>query len=416
MAGEASKGFPRDEPDEHNPTGFISDSIDAMVSSFLENLTDIYSETKQVYQPDVDGDNEILPPAEPDKTNQILPSDEAIRAKSKLILDEIRDEDEETSIKREHLNSQTIPATDQREVIEKPSSLLPTEEAQLLSEFASPLVAEPDASQSVAKPVAPKPVGKSALTPPVIEPPEPPSIESAEEEMWRSLEIFRSRDTYSTPSFFQRQKHLIFASAAMALIIALGGLYFLWSEEIPSVSEISGQIQNSIRQHAQDSEKQISSALPPLDSSSAALADEAKDTATPSPAKETRLPQGTGPTGALVQKRSEEKSKTPARPISNRERAGWGFYNVSQPVTWVEISSKPSESESSAQEQPTQRTTVPKAAGASPASKPQVSQGITSSAPPASQSLPGTVAPHMRAPASSDSAPRDPASPSSREP
>lgn len=69
MAGQANKGFPGDGPDGYNPTGFTSDSTDAMVSSFLEKLTDISSETKQGCQPDVDEDSEILPLAEPANTN-----------------------------------------------------------------------------------------------------------------------------------------------------------------------------------------------------------------------------------------------------------------------------------------------------------------------------------------------------------
>ena len=209
MAGEASKDLPTDEPDENNPADSIADGIDTMVSSFLENLTDITSETTQDCMPDVDENSEILPAAEPARTNQVLPSDEAMRAESKLIFSEIRDEVEEALIKLEHQNSQTIPAADESETIEKPESNFPTEEEQVLSEFPSLPGSAPDASQSIAEPAP------------------PPPANSEDAAMWKLLEILRATNTPSRLTFFQRQKHLIIASTAVALILVLGGIYFL---------------------------------------------------------------------------------------------------------------------------------------------------------------------------------------------
>jgi len=288
MAGEATRYFPGDEPDESNPAGFISDGIDTMVSSFLENLTDISSETKQVCQPDDDGDSEILPVAEPARIYQILPSNEAMRAESDLIFGEIRDEVEEALIQLEHQNSQTISAADQSESIEKPSSFFPPEEEQVLSEFPSPPAAEPDAPQSVA------------------ESPPPAPVDSENEEMWKFLEVFRNTNTHSHLSFFQRQKHLIITSAAVALILVLGGVYFLWSQRITPVSETFGQIHNLNRQHVQNPEKQIPGALPFLDNSGTALAGEVRDAGMAPATNEIRLSQKTDPTSTLVEENPEE--------------------------------------------------------------------------------------------------------------
>lgn len=274
MTDEASKGYSRDERDGHNPSGYISDSINEMVSGFLEGLDDICSETKMVCQPDADEDGEILPAGEPDKTNQTLPSDEAIRAKSKPSLAEIIDEVEETWIKPEHLNSKTIPATDQRESKEKSSSFPPMKAEQLVSESVSSPVAKLDASQSVAEPAAPEPV---------VELPKPQSFDATEEKMWEGLETLRSSIANPNSSFLQRQKHLIFSVAAVILILAIGGFYFLWQEMNPQVSETFGQIQNS--------QKQTSSTLLPLGSVSTALVGGERDVIAAFPASSGSAPR-----------------------------------------------------------------------------------------------------------------------------
>ncbi len=198
------------DPDEANTA---ADGVDALVSSFLAELTDISSEMTQTRQPKQVAEDAIPRAPEPGETSQLAeaekpqPSEieQEVRLEPNLDLQEIRDEVEETLIELERLKSEGIPAAN-------PGDSKPA--------FFPPPVAEPKRPAAVSTPKQQDVESKRGHQ----------GIYDEEEPTWDGLEVFRTR-IVSVKSA-KRRKIFIFALAPMILAVILGS--FFLSDRIAS--------------------------------------------------------------------------------------------------------------------------------------------------------------------------------------
>jgi TonB family protein len=314
---DVSSEMQRGAPNETDPDATGSDSVDALVSGFLAELTDIYSEMKKVVEPylaeKTSSENETSSKA---KQAEIPPSpqgEEVLRLESEHDLEDIGDEVEETLIELERLKSQVIPIADRRDA--RPESL---------SSFLANLEPPPVASSPHAK-------AESAIS---------LKNRAPEQRIEDRPAIFPA----SLASPAGGRKSIILLLVAAVFVVVFGCFYFFQSHGTPSATKSSGKVPNL---EADRSER--------VPVGSAVKANELPDLP-PGPAAQQSGPfRQAGPNDALVQSRGfpGASSRTAAKPNPD----GWD--SGAEAESPGQIANVPAPAKQQAAAEPAETGTIP---------------------------------------------------------
>jgi hypothetical protein len=201
---EAQNSIERHDEEETASVSGNPDTVDALVTDFLAQLESIASEAKPAPQPTgserLHIDNSAIPESRLARQTPIPITQEAAPADAKIELEEINRQIEATLDELERLNPGPI---SQHDPVLTPQH--PTQPAA-------------DSTRSVAHSPARQAVPKSA----------PHPIRKAEEQEWKSIDLFRTEVVSSRSS--KRRRNIFIAVVAAAMVLIL--LYFYIFREI----------------------------------------------------------------------------------------------------------------------------------------------------------------------------------------
>jgi hypothetical protein len=205
--GEVKNELRQGEVSETNAASEGSDSVDALVSSFLAELTDISSEMKTVRQSSVEEVTPAVRTIPPEEKQAKLPPpyspDKEALSESQLDLEGINNEVEKSLAELENLKAKVIPIADRKEFKGEPES--------------------PAAARQSSEPVE-------------------STARSLDEKDWNRLDIFQA--TVSTDGSRRRRKILFILTAAV-LVLILGYFYLFHFNRITPAPDSNGQIPES---------------------------------------------------------------------------------------------------------------------------------------------------------------------------